>query len=144
MTNDFYATAVDHPEGARIAVATENDETVYVQVDYRLGSDDREVDLVMSGGDDPRIDSWSGIPTILRSATGEGRISVSDALTIDVGPAASYASLLPGRYTLSYTGTGAGTGIAPFELDFPVAAPEADSQLPTGVSFAGGALEFGR
>lgn len=140
LTDDFYSSAPERPQDARIAVATESQGTVYVQVDYRLGSDDRELDLVMASGDRSLIEGWSGTPTILRSAAGDGRVTVSDALEIEVGTAASYTSLLPGRYSVSYTGTGDAVG--PFELDFPVKAPESDSQLPTGVSFAGGALEF--
>ncbi|WP_167494119.1 hypothetical protein [Microbacterium hydrothermale] len=140
LTDDFYSSAVERPQDARISVATENQGTVYVQVDYRLGSDDRELDLVMAGGDRPLIAGWSGTPTILRSAAGAGRVTVSDTLEIEVGTAASYTSLLPGRYSVSYTG--AGSAVGPFELDFPVTAPESDTPLPTGVSFAGGALEF--
>lgn len=141
LTDDFYSSAVERPRDARISVATENQGTVYVQVDYRLGSDDRELDLVMAGGDRPLIAGWSGTPTILRSAAGDGRVTVSDALTIEVGTAASYASLLPGRYSVSYTGTGGTVG--PFDLDAPVTRADSGAHLPSGVSFAGGALTFG-
>lgn len=144
MTDEFYAKAVEHPADARISVATDIDDKVAVQVDFRLGDDDRELNLMLDQADPPRIEQWSGVPTILRSGGGDGRLVISGALTLDLGAESTYASLLPARYSVAFSGSATADDVDAFDLDFPVSPEATDARLPDGVSFAGGALEFGR
>ncbi|WP_295783403.1 hypothetical protein [uncultured Microbacterium sp.] len=142
LTNDFYAKAVSRPTDARVTVATEIDDAVAVQLDFRLGDDRRELNLMLDHSNPPRIEQWSGMPTILRSTAGTGRVAVSDDLTIELDAQSTYASLLPARYRIAFTGTASAGRVDGFELDFPVTPGAADAQLPDGVRFAGGALDF--
>ncbi len=143
LTDDFYAKAVARPTAATITVATEIDGKVAVQLDFRLGDDDRELDLMLDRSTPPRIEQWSGMPTILRSADGAGRLEISQALTIDLDTQSTSAAFLPARYRMAFTGTSSTENVDAFELDFPVTPDAADTQLPDGVGFAGGALAFG-
>jgi hypothetical protein len=139
----LYADEDDRPQDATIVSAVEvGESSVYVDVDFTLGGDERSAQLEFDRtGPEPLISGWlfAALPVAAHAQPGE--LIISDDVEVALGDEPFDLVLLPGRYDFRYEGPGRADGET-FTLDFPFEREQMNDLLPDGVSIPAASLEI--